>query len=367
MNDETAIDLLRGMVLIPSVSCEEGPLAEHLVERMSRLGFDAHVDPVGNAVGMIGSGPLTAVLLGHIDTVPGEVPVHVEDGKLYGRGTVDAKGPFATFIAATARLFERIPDLPLKVILIGAVEEEVPSSRGARFVRDQYNPHFCVIGEPSGWEGITLGYKGYMRATMHLEGSTSHTAHQAATIAERACSVWNSLHASTEEFNEGRDSLFDQLFTRLINLQTGTDGRHDWAELALNIRLPLDLGPQAAEAWLREHVDEGRVTVQGHMPAWAGPRTTPLHRAIARGIRAQDGKPIYLKKTGTADLNIVAPAWRCPALAYGPGDAALDHTPNEHIVLEEYLRGIAVLEEGLRQCAQTFSEDLLAGRDGATV
>jgi LysW-gamma-L-lysine carboxypeptidase len=54
-------------------------------------------------------------------------------------------------------------------------------------------------------------------------------------------------------------------------------------------------------------------------------------------------------KTGTADLNIVAPAWGCPAVAYGPGDSALDHTPNEHISLAEYSRAVKVLVAVLKQ------------------
>lgn len=50
-------------------------------------------------------------------------------------------------------------------------------------------------------------------------------------------------------------------------------------------------------------------------------------------------------------MNIVGPIWRCPILAYGPGDSRLDHTPNEHISIEEYLRSIEVLEHALRRLA----------------
>ena len=42
-------------------------------------------------------------------------------------------------------------------------------------------------------------------------------------------------------------------------------------------------------------------------------------------------------------MNIVGPHWNCPILAYGPGDSSLDHTPDEHIDLDEYLRAIDVL------------------------
>ena len=85
------------------------------------------------------------------------------------------------------------------------------------------------------------------------------------------------------------------------------------------------------------------------MPASSGSRTTPLHRALGRAIAAEDGRPTWKLKTGTADLDIVAPAWNCPALAYGPGDAALDQTPNEQIDLDEFLKAIPVLERVLER------------------
>jgi LysW-gamma-L-lysine carboxypeptidase len=50
-------------------------------------------------------------------------------------------------------------------------------------------------------------------------------------------------------------------------------------------------------------------------------------------------------------MNLAAPAWGCPALAYGPGDSSLDHTPQEHILVEEYLKAVDVLAEALRGLA----------------
>jgi len=43
-------------------------------------------------------------------------------------------------------------------------------------------------------------------------------------------------------------------------------------------------------------------------------------------------------------MNILAPAWGCPMVAYGPGDASYDHTPIERLVLADYDRSIAVLK-----------------------
>ena len=63
----------------------------------------------------------------------------------------------------------------------------------------------------------------------------------------------------------------------------------------------------------------------------------------------EEGRPDTLLKTGTADLNIVAPAWGCPALAYGPGDSTLDHTPDEHLSLEEYKQAVEVIQNVLKK------------------
>ncbi len=63
---------------------------------MQALGFRARIDEAGNAIGELGKGERTIVLLGHIDTVPGQIRVRREGDILFGRGTVDAKGPLAT-------------------------------------------------------------------------------------------------------------------------------------------------------------------------------------------------------------------------------------------------------------------------------
>ena len=84
------------------------------------------------------------------------------------------------------------------------------------------------------------------------------------------------------------------------------------------------------------------------VPAWGCEKNNPLVRAFLSGIRSQGGEPRFVYKTGTADLNIVAPVWKCPALVYGPGDSSLDHTPKEHIRLDEYEKSVQVLCNALK-------------------
>jgi LysW-gamma-L-lysine carboxypeptidase len=347
------ISLLEQAVRIPSVSGQEQAVTQFLVDAMAQLGFHSYVDAAGNAVGEAGAGP-TVALLGHIDTVPGEVPVRVEDGKLYGRGTVDAKGPFVAFILAAARLIKS-GELRQRLVLIGAVEEEAASSKGAHYVVDRYAPAACIIGEPSGWDRLTLGYKGRLLIEGRWEQPMAHSAGKDIAVAERAVAFWNAVHARCDAANEGKTRLFDQIIPSLRAIHSGSDGMRDWAELTIGLRLPLGVDPHALEqelTALAEGADNHAklsLRFRGGCAAYQGEKNTPLVRAFLKGVRGVGGTPGFLLKTGTSDMNVVGPAWRCPILAYGPGDSSLDHTPDEHVEIAEFERAVDVLEAALRQ------------------
>jgi LysW-gamma-L-lysine carboxypeptidase len=354
LNDFDPVVFLEQMLRIPSISGQEGDLARFLAAEMGRLGFESYVDGAGNAVGEIGAGP-AIVLLGHIDTVPGVVPVRIEPGDagaspvLYGRGAVDAKGPFATFVAAAARLLHGGSMPQGRLVLIGAVEEEAASSKGAHYVVDRYAPVACVIGEPSGWDRLTLGYQGRLLAEGRWEQPMAHSAGRAGAVAERAVAFWSAVQAHCAAHNQGKALLFDQLLPSLRAIQSGSDGLTDWAELTIGLRLPPEVRPDALAADLLAYADSGAIQFRGGCLAYRGEKNNALVRAFLKGVRAAGGTPGFLLKTGTSDMNVVGPAWRCPILAYGPGDSNLDHTPNEHVAIDEYLRAIDALEVALRE------------------
>ncbi len=110
MDSDGPVAMLRRMVQIDSVTGSEDELSEYLVTRMRALGFAARRDVAGNAIGEIGDpdGPVI-MLLGHLDTVPGGLPVFERGGALHGRGVVDAKGPLAALLWAAARAGARCP------------------------------------------------------------------------------------------------------------------------------------------------------------------------------------------------------------------------------------------------------------------
>ncbi len=346
-------DTLIGLVSQYSPSGQERGAVDWLVLRMKSLGYDdAFIDEAGNAVGVMGKGPRQVILLGHIDTVPGEIFVTLippsfpaGDGTvLYGRGSVDAKGALACFADAVAQVGAKDG---WQFVVIGAVEEE-RNSEGARFVAENYKPDFAIIGEPNQWDRIALGYKGSAWANVTVKRGQVHSASGEVTAAEVAVEIWLKIKMYVDSLNTDKQKMFDKLLPTLREIESSSDDFQQRAQMKIGVRLPVEISPEEWYGKLNEIADGEIVEPVGFaISAWGCEKNTPLVRAFLSGIRSQGGEPRFVYKTGTADLNIVAPVWKCPAVVYGPGDSAFDHTPNEHINLDEYAKAVDVLSAAL--------------------
>ena len=383
MTDEAA-DLLTRLVAIRSPSGKEAAAAEHLVQWLAAHGLAASVDEAGNAVGVKGVGRQEILLLGHIDTFRGELPVRRDGDLLYGRGTVDAKGPLCAFAAALAQV-----DVPQgwRVTLVGAVEEESATSRGARAVVSQRArgpgpPCCCVIGEPIGWDSVTIVYKGRLVVDITLRAPYAHSAGREPLPAERAIELWRAIQESCSAFNEeaGAEKAFDRLDASLRSVQTEDHGAFGQVHLGLALRLPPGLSPGNVKARLVQTVrratvgqdtDEARpagsepvestvtlrhgsvevmLAASAPEPAYKGPKAGRLVRSFLAAIRGRGGAPRFVLKTGTCDMNVLGANWPgVPMVAYGPGDSSLDHTPEEHIDVREFLKSTRVMAAALAQ------------------
>lgn len=344
---DTETTFIKELVSIYSPTGEERGAAEFLVARFAEWGWDARIDDAGNAVAEIGDGPSTLCFLGHIDTVRGEIPVRVEDDLLYGRGSVDAKGPLAAFACGLARCADDLRHL--KVRLIGAVEEECRTSKGARFAIENYaRPDFLVIGEPSGWNRLTLGYKGLLNFSWRLAQERAHGAAEEPAPATKAAACWRQILLHYPPDPERPDSPFFNLTGNIRAINTKNDETSEAVEMTVDLRLPPGLDPAEVEAFVRDVDPAAQVDIHEALPAVRGEKTGPLVAAFLKAIRGAGGKPGFSLKTGTADMNVAAPVWDCPVLAYGPGDSHLDHTPHEHLDLGDYAHAIDVAESALR-------------------
>ncbi len=346
------------LVSTASVSGDERLASEAFVRRASELGFEAHIDEVDNAIAHRGpeDAPIHIVLLGHIDTVPGDIPVRVEDGVLHGRGSVDAKGPLAAMLAGAARA-----DLPegVRVSVIGAVGEEAPGSIGANHIVHRLRPDACIIGEPSGWDGVTLGYKGRLLATARARCANHHSAGEDQSAPDRVHAWWSRVLEFVRVFNADRERAFDRIQATILGMESTSDGLTQSAAIRAGFRLPLGADPDVLADELTALGGEGIVyEFEGRERAHATDRNDPVVRALSVAIREQGATPRPKLKTGTADLNVVGPVWGCPIAAYGPGDSALDHTPGEHLSLEEYARSIRVLSGAIESLTRELVESL---------
>ncbi|WP_435334410.1 [LysW]-lysine hydrolase [Haloarchaeobius sp. TZWWS8] len=337
VSEQAARNLLVEMVSIPSPSGEEQGAATYLKNFFEEHGREAYLDEVGNVRAPADD---SVLLTSHIDTVPGDIPVRVEeddDGEatLWGRGSVDATGPLCAMAVAAVNT---------GVSFVGVVGEET-DSRGARFlVEDRDAPEAVINGEPSGWDAVTLGYRGLLSGTYTVETASGHTSRPDTNAIQHAMAWWDEVAAAFESADD--ESVFESITAKPVGFEGGVadDGLSMKATADVQFRIPPGVTPQEIRETIEGMLGPGTIEWTDEIqPVMVSPRS-PVARAFRVGIRKRGGDPRLLRKTGTADMNLFAGAWDCPMATYGPGDSDLDHAPDERLALSEYDRAIAVLE-----------------------
>jgi LysW-gamma-L-lysine carboxypeptidase len=254
---------------------------------------------------------------------------------LWGRGSVDATGPLAAMAVAAVRT---------GVSFAGVVGEEV-DSRGARhLVEERDAPDAVVNGEPSGWDAVTLGYRGILSGTYLATSESGHTSRPEPNAIQDALRWWNRVEERFE--HDPYEPTFEQVTAKPVGVEGGTseDGLSVEATLDVQLRVPPELGVETVRERADAELEAGHVNWHDAVPpVMASPRGA-VARAFRVAVRDAGGDPRLLRKTGTSDMNLYA-AWDVPMATYGPGDSDLDHAPNERLSLPELDRATAVLEE----------------------
>lgn len=328
-------DLLQAMVSIPSPSGQERDLAVLLRDSMADLGLRSRIDEVGNVIGEIGDGEGPRILLlGHLDTVPGQLPVNRSGGEIHGRGAVDAKGPLATMITAAARAHPTG-----RLVVAGVVEEEVATSAGARhLLRTLEPPDAIIVGEPTGWTGVGIGYRGCIRLDVTAQRPATHSSSPESKAVEVVADLWSDLRAHLRGQHPGA-GLFDSATATLLSLH----GDGELARAAISCRVPAGFDFMAFDTYVKGMREFAEVQVVERVAAVERDRSDPVVRALTTAIRAAGARPTLKQKSGTSDMNVVNGNWPVPMAAYGPGDSKLDHTHHEHVTEAELVRGVDVL------------------------
>jgi len=363
-----AVRLLTRMLEIYSPSGKEEEISSFLTKEMKNLGFHVRKDKVGNVIGEIGRGKPVTLLCGHMDTVDGYIPVRVEEGKLYGRGAVDAKSPLAAMIMAASAFAKKQP--PCKIIVVGVVDEEGPGKGIKTFIREGIPIDYAIFGEPSGSDTIVLGYKGVLRLRITCKTQTGHSGAPWLfdNAIEKAWEIWNQisqLHLTGEKLS----SRFYSITYCLTRIRGGgiTPIVPSKCDMDIELRLPPQLTSAQVlnkvkgeiEKYKRAHPQVSvKVKVEYLIDAFEADRKSVLARALAWSIREKTHKQAaFSRKTGTGDMNILGNAMKIPIVTYGPGDSALDHTPNENIEIQEYLESIKVYQNAIMKLSELLKKD----------
>lgn len=355
MKSNASLNLLKKMLEIYSPSGKEGALALFLKEKMEEYGFkNVRIDRAGNVFGEVGSGYPRLLLCGHMDTIPGYLPVRVEGGRIYGRGAVDAKSSLAAMISASSRI--RVKEKKGKTIVACVVEEE-RRARGIRQVlKEKMDVDYAIFGEPSGVNNITIGYKGSINVKLSCRTEAGHVGAKDAfkNAIEEAYGIWTRLRQISPRKKIYSNSAFNSITASLTGIRGGEAFNiiPSTCNLQINVRLPPNICCEKCVKFLgeivRQHELENlevkvKMRIFDCVEPFVADKNTVLIKALRKAIAKTVGVPIkLLKKTGTGDMNIFATKVKIPIATYGPGNSHLSHTSNEFVEIVEYLNSVEI-------------------------
>jgi len=309
-----AVTLTRQLIDIESITGNEAAVGNYLYGELCRLGYVTRKMPVEtnrfNVYATSAEQPAPAVFFStHMDTVPPFIASSEDAGRIYGRGSCDAKGIIAAQIAASERL--RREGIHVGLLFVAGEERD---SLGAQVANEQAPAgcRFLVNGEPTE-NKLALASKGTLRVEVTAQGRMAHSA-----------------------YPELGDSAIDKLIPALSRLRAmPLPSDSEVGDCTLNIglieggRAP-NVIPDYAHADLLYRLVGPSEELRRQIVATAGDAvqvTFPLELPFLR-LRRVDGLPTMIAKF-TTDIPKLT-NWGQPLLI-GPGSIHVAHTDGEYI------------------------------------
>lgn len=344
----TSVDLTRVICDIPSVSDDEGPLADAIDDAVRAL---PHLEVIRDGDTIVARTTLgraqRVAIAGHIDTVPinGNVPTRFEDidGEryLWGRGTVDMKASVAVQLKLAAELVAPRVD----ITWMWYDHEEVDAERNgltrlARTRPDLFAADFAILGEPSNGQ-VEGGCNGNLRAIVRTRGVRAHSArawvgdnaiHRAAPVLARLAEYRpRTIEVEGLEYREGLNA---------VRINGGIAGNviPDLCEIEVNYRFAPSRDAEEAVRHVRDVFSGFDVEIVDLAEGARPGLDAPLAQEFVAAVGAQP-RPKY----GWTDVARFS-ALGVPAVNYGPGDPHLAHHDEERVPLAQ----IEDVERGLR-------------------
>jgi succinyl-diaminopimelate desuccinylase len=334
---------------VESVSGNEATLANLIEDSLSGLDH-LEVSRDGDAIiarTNVGA-PQRVIVAGHIDTVPvnQNLPTHVRDGYLWGRGTVDMKAGVAIALKLAAELSQPAYD----ITWVFYDHEEVDSAlnglgRISRVAPELLEADFAILGEPT--NGVVEGgCNGTITVELKASGVRAHSA--------RAWKGVNAIHALTPALErlasyDAQTVTVDGLDYReslsAVGVSGGVAGNviPDEAILKVNYRFAPNTSADHAAQFLKEMFSDFELTVTDSVD---GARPG-LDAALAEDFVRAVGSPAQ-PKYGWTDVSRFS-ALGIPAVNFGPGDSVLAHADDERVSVSQ----IEECEQALRSWLST--------------
>ncbi|MHA1291476.1 MAG: M20/M25/M40 family metallo-hydrolase [Promethearchaeota archaeon] len=365
MNDE-ALDLLRKSIGFYSPSGEEKAFSNFLGNFLKKNGFKVNFDSVGNLIAEKGKGKPILLLVSHLDTIPGELPVIEKDGKIFGRGAVDCKSSLAAMVYSISK-YDFEGENAGKIIFSGIVREEDSLIGIEEFIKLKINPDCAIFGEPTKINQICIGYKGRICIGFRSLSQPGHVANswQYINAIEICLQIWNIIKGVCWQLTEmycernKKTKYFSQIIPTLTIISGGelTNCVPSECIIQIDIRFPPNVRGDSIldeirrsvlnfkEVYQKQSKLEFKIQenisslIEGFEVKGDELIIGALRWAIFKTIKE---KPKLIKKTGTTFINTIGMHYGIPSITYGPGDPKLEHTNNEFIVIDEYLKTIEI-------------------------
>lgn len=355
---ENYIKLLYEMVKLYTPSGKEEKLAHTLKEKiLNEFGADqAYFDEAGNVIGVYDGIEPSILLCGHMDTVPGELPVRIEEEYIYGRGVVDAKSSLAAFVSAANEL--RKTNFRNKIIVAAVVDEEDTGKGIKTLIENDIKASYAIFGEPSSATNIVIGYRGGVRLRLEFRTESYHASSVwlGKSAVEAAIEVWESIRKFNEEALS-KEKKFDTITACLTKISGGES--HNMSPSYCNMVIDVRFPPKTYYENIMEQLEDitskvceqkidCKIMVEDITPPYIAPIKNELVEAFKYAIKKVKKTSAQLtRKTGSGDMNIYGNKMKVPTITYGPGDPKLAHTPYERMSIREYLESINIIKEAL--------------------
>lgn len=362
---DRAVERLATLVKIPSENPpgDESEVAARTAAYCDELGLDVEMhEPEPGRASVVarwrgGDGPILCYC-SHIDVVPAGDPTLwtndpfggvVSEGRLFGRGAGDAKGPVAAALEAVAALRDAgwSPAGTLELALV-ADEEAMGFKGAARLVSDGVlRPDIAIVGEPTTLR-VVRAQRGACWATITTRGVAAHGSapergvnailHMAEIAAGLPETVPDSVHPllGGASLNVGtiRGGVKVNVVpaTCVVEVDRRTIPGETRESVVASIEVAID------KARLRYPDLDAQIDVAFFAESFEVAEDAPVIGHVRAASESAGVVPTVMGFRGASDARFFAAAG-CDVVVWGPGDITLAHTANEYIELEELKRG----------------------------